>query len=843
MPRTRPVAGLDAFTGAPIFVARPVRQYLEDASNPGFPARVLLHSLCNVVESVVRFMAIAASLDVIASAPGRKAPPWLARLAADNLNTPTLGKWLAMLRGLASENASPAFPELSSAYAAIAGLVPFGDGEKVSERTNFVTMRNAIVHGGGVPDALADALLELWTPRIEDVFGRLSWLVEIELWAREANGFSLLNGPDAQMQSSEPPGVIGTRLPVGGAALLRDGAALLLHPLGRHTPTRADGPAHAQLFARRAPAGILYTLFGAGDALQPVSGPDEAEELHRIFDLASVRRAGEARDFVETGYDEMLESEAAHFVGREHDRSVLFDAVGGTTVRGLAVITGTAGIGKSALVSKVATDLGAAFDERSEGRASDERLLAYKFLAGDRGCAPLPFLRWLIERVARLCGKKAEPLHSHGLHDLRQMALSLLAAAPFDRIVLVLDNVDEIARRHHAFIIDMISRLTRVDRLLILVATRPEAGLPEAFERMGGRNVFAEGLGGMSRTDLRIMLTELLPAISKPLIRQDLADAETSNAFIDAIAERADGLPLYVSLVVDSLLRGNAGLEQAMKPDWLPSEVTGFMRKITSEGPFSDKRKLTPTIGFLLALSREPLSADEIGAFLVRALSPAVAARMARERGIDPFVHRRRIADQVLSELGGLLRSGIGADGRQRYRLLHEQLVHHVLTSDDSAETLSETKELLLAAATDPGADEAAAYLYRNGIVHILQEAAPPEEGAAEAMRLLSDFAYQVGRLETLAASGGDAGLRDDWAMVVERTSAIDQNSQLWRNFWATDGVHFEPGEGRNAPCEFIERTLSYAPDSAIGKATDVYLAGRSQNGAGLSNQSSGLRS
>jgi hypothetical protein len=827
MHHSRRIADLRTFTKAPIFIARPVNRYLEDSDTPGHPARDLLISLFEVVEAAVKFIAVAASLDVIAAQSDGKAPIWLAKLAVENLSAPTLGKWFRLLRGLADAKASPSLPELTCAHAALASLTPSVAADQEPERTNLVNLRNAVAHGLGVPKALADELLALWAPRVEDAFKELMWLIDTEVWVRDQEGFRLLGGPDPNIPTSEPPSVIGSSLPLGGVAVRRKDKALLLHPLSRQAPVRVDGPAYTQVFVRQAPAGLLYTLFGSGGApLQAVSGPDEVEALHRIFDFAAVRRVGNAQDYVEASYDEQILAEALQFVGREEARSTLFDAVADSTVTGIIFVKGPVGIGKSALLSRVTTDLHAAFKERGDRRASNERLLAYRFSASDRGCAPLPFLRWMIERLARLCGERVEPEPEHGLHDLRQMGLSLLAKAPFDRIVLVLDNLDEIARRHRKFILDTIPRLTSVKKLLMIIGTRSEAGLPEALTAAGGRSPFPDGLGDMSKIDIRMMLTELLPAITRPLVRRDLDDVGRSNVFIDAIADRADGLPLYVRLVIDSLMRGNMGLEQATTPDWLPPQVASFLHQLTSHGPLSDKTKLTPTIGCLLAIAREPLTADEIGAFLARALSPALAARMARERGMDPFEHRRRIANEVLSDLGSLLRSGVGADARQRYRLLHEQLVDHLLTSEESAETLIETRELLLAAARDPGGDEAAAYLYRNGIAHILEETTSLHQGATEAARLLTDFSYQLGRLKTLTVSGGDGGLREDWAIVVENADALDDTARIWRGFWLTDGAYFQNGDGRDAPREFLERALNYAPDTPIGQAAGAYVAG-----------------
>jgi hypothetical protein len=804
----------------PLYVAYPLAVFLDDYAQDPRSARPALFSLCESVEAVVRFLAITRGVEIIG--PGT-APEWLAKAAADNLLVPTFGKWMNLLRVIGEhekKGRSVLLPELAEAAATFDNELfakPSPGGQP--ELHNLLAVRNPIAHGSGISATYAQALLAHWGPKVAAVFGRLGWLSEIELWTRDdPNGFKHMTGPDANGKAEEAPRVIKDALSmVGGVALRGADHVVMIHPLGRRAPHR-DADRHlAQIFVRQGETGLVYSLFGADDALQSESGFDELDRLERMFDIESIRSAQRNASFQQRDYDGEFARDAANFVGREEALDILWQAVVDRP-HGVVFVSAPAGIGKSSLVARVAADLGAEVAERAARERSNELLLAYRFIDRDRGCAPLPFLMWLIERLAAAKDTSVKAGSDQTIDALRETALQLLRDCGRDRVILVLDGLDEMARREQRFITDFVGRLAAVDRLLLLASSRPERGIPEAMAAAGASEPWPGGLPGMSPAELRAMLVSLLPRAARKLVGDDKADGRIRNRFIEALVARADGLPLYVALVVQATHQKDFTLDKLADPSWLPKGVEDFFDRIVL-GWASDRVRTAPLVGCLLALARTPLSSDEIAALITRDITLEQSKLMRQRYNVDSVDQRRKITDQVLRSLGGLLRASIGIDLQRRFRLLHDNLREYLLRSEGIAYTMIEAQTLLAKQAMKPGDDAASAYLFRNGITHIIEGDPDPKRGAEEAARLLSCFDYQVQRLASVATMGGDGGIREDWTRIQRETIITKEVPRAWRHFWGTDGTLFEPGEGRDAARELLERVLEYAPDTIVGSS------------------------
>jgi hypothetical protein len=833
-------------TRAPYYVALVLHELLDDVEHYAADRpRWALFGLCEAVEVTARLLAVAATADLIAE-NGGVAPEWLVAAVREDLRSPTFGRWLGIVRTIAAHGGTPAFPDIAEASDRLAALTRREDR---TEQDDIVQLRNALAHGGGgVSDRRAAKLLEHWGPRVAAALAALPWLTACTVWAREDDAIRRLIGFEP-VTEDRPPSRVRDVLGGGHVVLTRGDRVVPLHPFGRSSGG-VELPS-TQLYAKEGRVGLIYSLFGDEAGLQVESLPSELEAFQKLFPAPEMqRRSLRDRALGLVDYDKEFRANARWFVGRAVEVDALSRAIRDTP-RGVLSVLGPAGVGKSALIAKAI----AGFDAERTARAGGERreeILVYRFRDGDRGCAPEPFLKWLVVRLEDLFGGDKLPDLGAGVGALRIEAdrrLGALATAGIGRLVLVLDGLDELARREGAFAKDWLAQAARMERLLVVVGSRPETDALAILDVAGAVPALEGGLGAMSAADVRAMLLERLPRIAKAFVKSDLGDDGATNAFIEAVAERSEGLPNYVELVAQDCQgrqtgkKGRKGKKGATagesdkgkyfatrRPDgaveWntadLPDSIAEYFRELTTRGALSDRARNGPLMAALLAWAAEPLSAAELEALLARHLGePKSAQDLAR---------RRAYLEEMLRDLGGLLISLSDEDLQVRYRLYHSALVDFVRRDPGLADTGREARRLLRAAARAPGSDAVSRYLHRNGVAHLLdlgEDDAERADDYAAAAKLLSDLPTLVERLQLLAPEGGDGGLRADWARVAARGGTPDrklsEEAFAWRQFWATDGALFEPGEGRDAARELLERALEYAPDTVIGAAVDAW--------------------
>lgn len=808
---------------APQFVALPLKELAEDCEYA--QPRTALHSLCVAAEALVKTLAMAASADIASSSP---VPEWLTKAADEHLRTPTLNQWWRFLSRIAEKGDTPLMPELPQ-IAGVLALELFAkvpDGEQ-PERHNLLDVRNRLAHGTGISVNLARELLGHWGGRLAIAVRAAACLEQIECWAHEPDGFHRLNGPNLDTAPQTPPALVGESLATGEIVLLREERLLMLSPLGLRAPLSRQERALSQFYVRQGQVGLIYGLFGSDNAMQTESSAALQQQFDDMFNLASLHRRHAERDFTERGYEPEFERDAQTFIGRAEAVDTLWRAVLDTP-RGLVFVAGPAGIGKSALVARVTVDLMAEFVERGHRDASREAVLAYRFIDGDRGCAPLPFLRWLIERLGKLTDRPARFDPHHQADDLLNVALSHIEAAPFQKLVLVLDGLDELARREMSFVTRLVERLKTCERLTVLVSSRPEAGIPETMKELGAFLPWSDGLPPMNTAELREMLVTLLPEKAvRQLVSDDREDGgRVRNRFIDIMVERSGGLPLFIVLVAKAAREKDFTAQRFADPGWLPNRVTAFFDRLVENGELSDARYFGPQVGALLALSHEPLSSAEIASILDADVSADQRAMIARDFNLDAGAHVEAVVAQVLRNLGGLLRVIVGNDGVRRYRLLHDDLTTFIRTAPALAIVSSNMRLLLALQAVKPkGA--AARYLFANGIVHLLESSDDSEVAVRRSGICLSSIEYQLDRLQHLARQGGDGGIREDWAKILAQGTSADPLHRDWRRFWATNGSLLIAGSGRDGAREFVEMTLDYAPNTTIGAAAARFLHGK----------------
>jgi hypothetical protein len=312
-------------------------------------------------------------------------------------------------------------------------------------------------------------------------------------------------------------------------------------------------------------------------------------------------------------------------------------------------LAGPAGIGKSNLMASLMRSL-------AERAPEGTWVLPFRFRAGDDRCGRSAFLAFLRERLqasdalapeptgddtapaddgdrgeTQKTPKKSPAKDALAFDPVQQVRDLLARLRPDRRVLLVLVGLDEIAERDPRFVDDVLFRL-RVDRVILVAAGRAERGLPEAFRRIGAREPFPDGLPRMSHDDvLALLLLHTGPARRRLLARDVEAPDGVRNAFIARVAERSEGLPIYVNHVIGDL---NAGRLDPEHPDALPAGLHAYHDELLRRAAIGDLQTITTPTLVLLALSHEPLTVAEIAALLVRSrrLETADAPLIERAR-------------------------------------------------------------------------------------------------------------------------------------------------------------------------------------------------------------------
>lgn len=751
----------DLLDRLPSPIAIPLHSYLEEPD-----PRQRLWALCDSVELLLRLLVFVGIAD-LARREGKPPQPLRARLRT-LIERPTLGRWADMAEAVARTQATQSdslVPE--SAPLVQHTLLPLLDGgpDRSTERTSLLALRNRLAHGGGVARALAEPLLAAWREPFEQAMEGLAWLGELALVVRGPDGYGCLRGPTPEASPYAPRNLaaVAEALALADAvAVVRGEAALPLWPLVLYGPPHnlsSDYPQEEsvpQIYQRQEDIHLQYTPLG-GTACHSQAGDAALARFQELFHVDREPSPARASRCAVRDFRDRIRSLADRLVGRTVELATLRGVLDATP-EGVIWVAGTAGIGKSSLLARVAQD-------RLDQPPSNTWVLPYWFDAGDERCQRETFLRFAIERLR---GWLRTPPPEDGEESPKplQQLRELLQHLDGRRVLFVLDGLDEITGRDPHFARDVPLGL-RLPGVTWLCAGRPEQGLPQLFRPEIAHHPFPDGLSPMREGDIRAMLLENLTGeLRKRLISQDRERGEAViNPFVDNVAKAARGLPLYVRLAINDIWAGRYRMLDA--GERLPPSLNAYHEEHLRRCAVSSLQQiLTPMVALLAVVHEEP-TADMLAALLrQRTLIPAGEAGLTLVR-------------DGLAALESMVRRKRDEDGRVRYALHHHSLRQHVQDSPRTRQAVETAREFLGDAALQVKPDAAAHYLYRHGILHLLDV-----NRQQEAQRLLSCFSYLMARLRALPDPDAVLGLAIDWQAIRRQNGAVESDISLWEAFF-----------------------------------------------------------
>jgi len=798
-------------TSLPTLLALPLAEVVRE------PVPVLaLWAMCDLAEMALKLVVMTGIGEHTCKSgvvdPRATLPEELVRELRDHVELPTMGRWLAMALAVAKHA-----PEVSTLplLPLVASLKNLMSGHLTNPEAGLLPLRNHLAHAGPVGRAEAERLLSVWRPRVlawaDDT---LRWLVDVRLIVIDGEGRRcVLRGESGDELSDS---LLGNNVrppddaPAGSAWLCSATQAFLLGPLGAFDiETRA-----LQVYYRNGEVRLQYLRLGAAGGV--CESDVHARDRFRALFLSSSSPGPRGRKpFVIHDFVAEIRQEAARRVGREDELSTLRMAANALH-DGALWVAGPAGVGKSNLMAALMEEW---LDHPPEGAL----VLPYRFRAGNDRCGRSPFLTYLRERL-EASGALAPPAKnaSHENDDrakptaqvvnndlVQDVKVLLERLLPERRVLLVIDGLDEIVERDARFVDDVLVRL-RTPRVALIAAGRHERGLAGRFARLGAVIPFPDGLPAMRDDDVRALLLERTGPVRRRLIARDQEfGGKVVNAFVDAVARRAAGLPIYVNYVVGDLNAGKLSPEQI---DTLPASLHAYHDELLRRAVVGDLQAVaTPTL-VLLALAHEPLSVNELAALLARCGKLGTAPTMQGSP--------EALVERVLQVLGAMVRRAPKPDGEDGYTLFHHSLRTHIIGSRDVEHTVTTLRASLAETALRPAGDGAEVYLYRCGVRHMLDA-----DRTTDALNLVTDFERLMARFQRLDDTGSAAdGWYADWERVRARTGSLEGAARQWWDFAQTNRHSFRKS-GWESWRVLFQAAMDHADDSVVTLAAEAFEA------------------
>lgn len=827
--------GLDAAT-MPTYLAHPWHALCAETH-----ARVKLHWLTDTAELAVRW-AVSVALAEVLGANNLTVPKRLAKLIREDIERPTLGRWLGILRELSSN--APDTPRMSQGIFEVytQEFEPrFASGNRGGTlETSLLMLRNQIAHGGGMSQDHAASLLAAHMPSLSALLRALIQVTQgAQVVAVDGGQVSLLEGLHPRF--IEPPPQVETER--DGAWLINaDGDAIPLLPLAIYEPVHMvdsagelkdkPGGAAAQVFTRAYHDRLSYTPLGRDEAHSEVLDVDFFREVFRLDeqldpDAATLSVEGVRWD---DAIKEARES-AQDLIGREQEIKAIKDWLTSRdayddTRPTIGWISGGPGLGKSMIMARVASDYSSGKHRGfyfhkfgGGGRARSNRRAFLKLLESALwSWAPLqaitspPDPQDDGEALVDALAARLEAIQTLSPHHPK---------APRPAAWIIIDNFDEVIEQDPSFL-ELVRKLALPGTVWLLCG-RPEHGLDDEL-REGAEHIFEGGLPVMRAPDIRAMLLEGLGNARYALLKRDEDDGqgEIHNAFVERVVEQAQGLPLYVELLLGDLRTGALTVEDDEKlPDGLSDYYDGLMERV---GLSTVSRDL-PLLISLLARAEEPLDAHALAALL----SP-------HEDDIPVYMERVKTALRVGQSL---LRTSTTREGTPGYSLYHQSFQEYVagrLSTADApglppaaliAQTVYEAERLLYRSSERweslPGGN-LRNHLFRWGTTYALEFQG--DHGLEEARHRLTDYAYLHARHEALPPNAVIDLVAEYGALIRRLPSGPDRDRLiLWESFFRERAHILARAEAQWPSTRvLLQLAIEHADNSPITQAAQAWM-------------------
>lgn len=627
-----------------------------------------LHRMCDAVEIMLRFFSSVLFAEILKNS---KFPPGIRSLLVSNIEHPTMGQWVELLREtcrfLKEDKRPVEFQEIFDFTSSILLKEVEGNfqGQATSnmERMNkaFLPLRNHLAHSGRLGDSVAKKLHESHRPRFTQLCRSLEFLKEFNLLAIYSEGVYSLKGAGPRyekIQAGLQQNIAGKEglLILCGSINGIDGhpeKCLDIFPLAHYSKILSidslenigKQEKHFQIYSRAKKEFLEYTILSDPDESSLISKTDDDsfrrfKEIFCLEEWKKEKREEESRNLLsnEFSFSELVNQLTNNFVGREKQLEILKKWVKGNN-SGVCWVKGLAGMGKSALMAKLLLDLkGSSWGLFSNKKADPQKfnyvLVPYFFRAGDHLCREIKFLECAAKTI-QICLQKmglkspsavsCENFVSKDVKEYRKIfkesvkvfsgEMQRVQANP-KKLIFLIDGLDEITQMEPSMINLPFEHTLPWVQWICSSREKPEKtiGIQAAqCEMIFGEN----GLSPLSEKEIYSFLINMTDLFKYGLIDRDTINSDLSdfkNPFIDVVSKRSEGLPIYLSYLVEDIRSGKMSFNDEKR---LPEKLEDYYDQILDRVSIGSVQAVITPVTILLTLAKEPLHPDTMK-FLLR---------------------------------------------------------------------------------------------------------------------------------------------------------------------------------------------------------------------------------
>jgi len=447
-------------------------------------------------------------------------------------------------------------------------------------------------------------------------------------------------------------------------------------------------------------------------------------------------------------------------------------------------IYGGPGLGKSMLMASVASDL---------SNDKHNHIFYYRFRGGDARNNKQTFVKLLRDSLIswsalnKICDKAEHLINEDDIFKDMEIRLAKIKELdPYSKRVSQTEEIE--ARPIFRLFIDGLDEVLAQDRSLLrliesfqqqgivtLMATRLENGAEALTESSwSDALVFKDdiyGLPPMSDNDIRAMLLDgMSKAQRKELIESD-SEENFSNPIVQAISKKAEGLPLYIHLLLNDLQNNKYALAESNK---LPDGLNKYYYELVGRMGINDIDSYKAPVITLLSLVNEPIDAQAIALVI---------------DDIEDVAETEPLMENVILAVGTLLKQVATNEQTLGYTLYHQSFRDFINKAENDEKhplhrNLVKMKKALYKRAAQwselPNSN-LKNHLFRKASAYTLSW---QENGLEVVKNRLSNLEYLLERTEQLPATELE-NLLQEYELIQSKLAEDDQKEfYIWSSFF-----------------------------------------------------------